>query len=350
MSISLNQREAAVLGHVIETYLTTGEPVGSQVVAQAFAAAAVSLSSASIRNIMADLAAAGLLTQPHTSAGRVPTSIGLRYFVDCLVETPPLSEAEQQAMQAQYAQTEPELHAILGEASRLLARLSRYAGLVVRPARRELVFRQMQFVKLSGRRLLGIFVTREGVTQNRVIDVEQEQSYVDLERINNYCNAAFLGLTLVEARAKAAHELAVTQREVDDLLTRAMRYAAETLQQDDRDAAADLVVEGSSRLLECPEFAENPRTRVLLAALEERQQIAALLARVEESAEVQVFIGGESGYDALSECSVVVSSYHRGGTVLGTLGVIGPTRMAYGRVIPIVQCTAMQVSEWLGKQ
>lgn len=154
----------------------------------------------------------------------------------------------------------------------------------------------------------------------------------------------------MEARAKATHELTVAQREVDDWATRAMRFAAATLAKDERDAAADLVVEGSSQLLECPEFAENPRTRALLAALEERQQIAALLARAEASDEMQVFIGGESGYDALSECSVVVSPYHRGGAVLGTLGVIGPTRMAYGRVIPLVQCTAMQVSEWLGKQ
>lgn len=344
MDPQLSQREASVLAEVISTYLHTAAPVGSQLVARALGRAQRQISPATVRSVMAELEAAGFLTHPHRSAGRLPTLQGLRYFVDCLIETEPLSEASEASIQAQYAATKPELSAILLETSTILSRLSQYAGLVVMPVHQDLVFRHLEFVRLSSRRLLGIFVTREGETHNRVMEIDASISYSELERINNYCNTVFVGLTLAEARVKAARAVSAAQVEFDQWRTRAMQYATEVMA---GHVEQDVVVNGEAQLLDYPEFSEMSKARLLLAALTEKRQLLALFERAEQGHEVRVFIGAESRYDGLQDCSIVVSPYRHQGKVLGTLGVIGPTRMAYGRVIPIVQCAAEQVSQWL---
>lgn len=347
MDIQLNPRDAAVLHEVVASYLDTGAPVGSQAVSQVFAGRYELLSSATIRHVMADLESLGLLMHPHTSAGRVPTPSGLRYYLDCLVEVQPLPNDEREQIAACHNDAEPRLSAVAQEASRILARLSRYAGLVVAPTDHHLVFRHMEFVKLSARRLLGIFVTREGETRNRVIEMERELSYRELERINNYCNAAFVGLSLPEARNKALVERQRAEAELDALRAQAMGYSETVL---GGASSTPLMVEGEAALLNYPEFDAAPKMRQVLEFLSDQDGIVQLLDRAEMGPEVRVFIGAESGFDALQDCSIVISPYRRHHQTLGTLGVIGPTRMAYGRVIPIVQCAAAEISRWIEMQ
>lgn len=344
MFFDLTEREALVFSHLVTNYLQTAQPVGSQTVAQGLGQCHRGYSPATVRHIMADLETAGFLMHPHTSAGRVPTATGLRYYIDCLVETTPLTDEEQRAIASRYAETAPDIEAVIQETSRILARLSRYVGLVVAPVRNELLFRHIEFLRLSPRRLLGIFVTCEGVTQNRVIDVEREFTAADLERINTYCNSAFANLTLEEARCRARQECAAVQAAMQDMPQEAMRLSAVVL---GTAQSADVVVDGEASLLGQPEFALAARAKLLLEALEEKKQLVELIERSIDNEGVQVFIGAESGVDAFSDCSVIVSPYRRGERILGTLGVIGPARMAYGRVIPIVQCAAEHVSRIL---
>lgn len=342
MNFVLSAREELVFAEVVASYLRTAEPVGSQVVAQSLVREQ-RLSSATIRNVMADLERAGLLMHPHTSAGRVPTTQGLRFYIDCLIETEPLTETERTNIAHRYAETDSSMSAVLEETSRVLSRLSQYAGLIVAPVQHELVLHHMEFVRLTDRRLLGIFVTREGVTHNRVIDLLEALSASAVERINNYCNEVLCGLTLNEARQTARRERDAAKAAVDDLAQRAMDFSAAVLEK----TVADVMINGEARLMIHPEFASVVKAKALLDAFEEKEKIVAILDHSANSDGVQVFIGAESHYDAFADCSVVMSSYRRGGKVLGTLGVIGPTRMAYGRVIPIVQCAAEQMGKWL---
>ncbi len=345
MDFGLSAREQLVFSQVVASYLSTAAPVGSHMVAQALTHEG-RLSSATIRNIMADLERAGLLTHPHTSAGRVPTTQGLRFYIDCLIETEPLSDAERTEIVSRYAETDPSLAAMMEETSRVLSRLSKYAGLIVTPIQHELVVQHLEFVRLSDRRLLGIFVTREGVTHNRVIELRQPVAPSEIEQINNYCNATLRGLTLDDARNKAVKDRDTAKSALDSIAHRAMDYSATVLDS----SSADVVIDGGASLLAQPEFASTIKAQALLEAFEQKEKIVEILERSAQSDGIQVFIGAESRFDALADCSVVTSPYRRGGKVLGTLGVIGPTRMAYGRVIPIVQCAAEQMSRWLDLQ
>lgn len=341
----LTPREMAVLAHVVDAYVQTAEPVGSHVIARRLHGSATTLAPATVRGIMADLEGAGLLTHPHTSAGRIPTTLGLRLYLDCLIAYEPITP--EQRAQLDPAGCDNTLSLVLQQTSKTLAQLSRYCGIVVVPSRQELTFRHFEFVPLSERRLLGIFVTREGETVNRVIEVAVTVSPSLLEQINNYCNTAFVGLTLAQARTKAEQTCAQLEHEVADCAQQAMQLASAVLGAAPEPA---LAIEGTSRLLEYPEFAEAGRLQPLLSALDEQRQIAQLLVSAETGPAVRVFLGAECGYDALQECGIVVAPYHRQGQMVGTLGVIGPTRMAYGRVIPIVQCAAEQVSHWLEEE
>ncbi len=343
LSGELTEREQLVFAHVVASYLNTAEPVGSHAVAKVLAAQQQRVSSATVRHIMAELEAAGLLAQPHTSAGRIPTPAGLRYYVDCLIETEPVSQNDVASITETYAATDSGMAAIVQETSRILARLSHHVGLVVAPVRRELIFEHMEFLRLSGRRILGIFVTREGTTQNRVIETPQEFSTDELARLNAYCSGQFRGLTLAQASQRARTEWQSAHDALDALRQTAMEFTTQMLEAND----ADIAIEGETSLLLHPEFAVATKAKRLLDALQEKAELVELFERSLQSDGVQVFIGAESCYDALHDCSVVMSPYRHHGRVLGTLGVIGPTRMAYGRVIPIVQCAASLVGQWL---
>lgn len=347
MTFELSEREQLVLAQVISGYLSNvGAAVASSTVSQQLRARDYKLSSASVRSIMSDLEDAGLLCQPHSSAGRVPTPQGIRFYIDCLIETTPLSMQEQGVIEKLHSENR-ELQAVVHETSRILSRLSSYVGLIAAPEQREMVIEHMEFVRLAPNRLLGIFVAREGLTQNRILELVEPVSVQQIERINNLCREIFAGNTLAQARALVQEELAQSHSQLDDLRAQAIAYTAKALPED---ASANLIIDGISSLLDHPEFFIASKAKALMQALEEQRQLANFLEQASKSVGVQVFIGAESGYDALQDCSIVLSPYHRNGKVLGTLGVIGPTRMAYGRVIPIVQCAAEQISQWLEKE
>jgi heat-inducible transcriptional repressor len=343
----LTPREEVVLARVVAQYLETAAPVGSAHVAQTLTAMRQRVSSATVRGVMAELERQGLLTHPHTSAGRMPTPTGLRYFLDCLVETTALEgEAEEQIVKGCQSR-DGDVSELLHEVSATLASLSHHVGMVVTPVDDDLVLQHLEFVALSDRRLLGIFVSREGVTENRILHMQEPFESAVLQRINNYCREAFVGLTLSEARHKAAADHAEAQRVCDAIAVAAGELSSTVF---DRVTPSAVVMDGERSLLKEPEFSESQKAKALLDALSEKHQILHLMERSVAGDGIHVFIGAESQYDVFQDCSVVVSSYERKGKVLGTLGVIGPTRMAYGRVIPIVRCAAHHVSQWLDQQ
>lgn len=338
---SLSKRGEEVLSSLISAFTSDGCAVGSATLAKYLGNR---FSSATIRNIMGDLERIGLLTHKHTSGGRIPTEEGIRYYVDRLLKIESLPEGEISDIRSRYQDRSYNVANVFRKTSEILSRLSSYAGLVVAPLVGEVVIKQMEFITLSKDRILGVFVGRDGQVENRIINIDHKFTYSDLEKINNYCNRAFYGLTLSEARDKVAKELYETKREYDDMIRRALLLSQDMLLDIEN---TELFVEGGSQLLSMPEFIESEKAGSLMDVLEEKRNLIDLLNNALESDSVNVFIGSESGYDAISGCSVVSASYKKTGKVLGTLGVIGPTRMNYSKVIPVVDCTAKLMSDFL---
>lgn len=342
---TLNERSRQILSLLITDYIATADPVGSRHLSRRVEQR---LSPATIRNIMADLEEMGYLSQPHISAGRVPTPKGLRYYVDSMVETRSLSEEEKTEIASHYGASGPasgkDVLSILRHTGKVLSQISRYAGLVLMPKWEKTVFRHIEFLPLSRGRLLGIFVSQNGMVENRILETAHDFNYSELEKINNYCNARFVGLTLEEARKKTAEELAKTHREYDKLLAQALLLSQELLEGIE---PADLVMEGETRLAGGPEFATLDRVRELMHSLDENQQILKLLDSCLESSGVRIFIGTESRCEPVRNLSLITATYGEGKNVLGTLGVIGPTSMNYSRLIPMIDFTAKLVTHVL---
>jgi heat-inducible transcriptional repressor len=342
MMSSLSKRDREILDILISDYISTAAPVGSKAIACKHKG---NLSPATIRSVMADLEEKGLLMQPHTSAGRMPTAQGLRYYVDCMLKCHDLSDDERDKVRKFYNSNETSVDEVIGRTSKLLSTISNYVGLIQTPGWDRIVFKQLEFIRLSSRRLLGIFVSQEGFVQNRVIDVSEEYSYPDLERINRYCNQAFLGLTLEDARAKIARELEIAESDYDRLLAKALLFSQEVFS---GIPDSDIIVEGQSRLTFEPEFSNAARLRDLMEILEEKKELLHLLDRCREVDGIKIFIGAEAGeIAAMERVSVVAAPYHKDGQVIGTIGVIGPTRMDYSRVVPIVDFTAKVLEDIL---
>ena len=255
---ALNERYREVLSLLVTDYIATSDAVGSRQISEK---TAQHLSSATIRNVMADLEEMGYLAQPHTSAGRIPTEQGLRYYVDSLVEQRPLSEGEKNAIQNQYKVAEKDIRSLMLKTGKVLATISQYAGLVLTPKWEKTVFKHIEFLPLSHGRLLGIFVSQTGMVENRILEVREEFNYPELEKINNYCNARFVGLTLEEAREKSAQELTQTHKEYDKLLSKALLFSHELL---NNIQPAELLMEGEAQLLEVPEFATMEKAKELM--------------------------------------------------------------------------------------
>ncbi len=342
MAEPLSKRDQEILDILISDYISTAAPVGSKTIAGKHNA---NLSPATIRSVMADLEERGLLKQPHTSAGRVPTAEGLRYYVDCLLRCHDLSRDEREKVRRFYNSNELSVDEVIGRTSKLLSTISNYVGLIQTPGWDRIVFKQLEFIALSRGRLLGIFVSQEGFVQNRVIDVSEEYSYPDLERINRYCNSAFLGLTLEDARAKIASELEIAKRDYDRLLARALVFSQEVFS---GVPDSDIIVEGEEHLMDSPEFSDTGRLRELIEVFEEKKELLHLLDRCREVDGVKIFIGAEAGgVAAMEQVSVITAPYRKDGHVIGTIGVIGPTRMDYSRVVPIVDFTAKVLEDIL---
>lgn len=339
---NVDKRGEEVLSSLISAFVDTGKAVGSATLAGHMGSR---VSSATIRNVMGDLEEMGLLTHRHTSGGRVPTDKGFRYYVDRLLKVEPLSRKKVSDIKLKYADSSYTVANIFKKTSGILSKLSSYAGLVIAPLMAEMVVKHMEFIPLSRNRILGIFVGADGLVENRIIKAEGEFTYSYLEKINNYCNRAFYGLTLSEAKNKIDKEMEAAQKEYDELINRALLLSQKLFLDVEK---AELFVDGESQLLCMPEFSDFTRAVPLMDMLEEKKRLIDILNNAMESDRVNIFIGSESGYDAMSDCSVVAASYKKEGRVLGTLGVIGPMRMDYSKVVPIVDCTASLIGDFLG--
>ena len=340
MQEHLSERSRHILEAIIEDYIISAEPVGSRTISRSHG---LSLSPASVRNVMADLEEMGFLTSPHTSAGRVPTDKAYRFYVDSLVGSSRIAREEREEIRKRCSLTGRDIGEVLKETSRMLSSISHYMGIVVAPRFTANVFRHIEFLKLGGKRLLAIFVSQNGTVQNKIIETDEEMQLADLTRMSNYLDDLLKGLTITQVKNRILEEMQEEKIRYDVLLARALKLSQQTLEEAD----AEVFIEGQANILEQPEFADVAKMKEIIRAFEEKGQLLALLERSMAAEGVQIFIGSESHLNRMSGMSLVTSTYMTGKNTLGILGVIGPTRMGYAKVIPIVDYTARQVSRLL---
>lgn len=338
----IDQRARSLLRTLIAQYLANGEPVGSRTLARS---SGLHVSPATIRNIMSDLEDIGLVTSPHTSAGRVPTPRGLRLFVDSLVELKPLSEPELQQLRDGMPDAFGTARDIMSSTSSLLSAVTRFVGVVTIPGQADFPLRHIDFVALPDARVLVILVFADNQVQNRVVQLGSALSSSTLEKASNYLNNHFAGLRLDTIRAQLLDELRAAGSELNRTLSSVVELASASFAP--AAEGSDVLVSGQTNLMNYEEMADIGRLRDLFEAFQRKREMLQLMEMCAQAQGVQLFIGEESGYAALDGCSVVTASYGSNGRVLGSVGVIGPTRMAYERVIPVVQATAGLLSDAL---
>lgn len=331
----LHERGQHLLKVLVERFIADGEPVGSRTLARD---SGLDLSPATIRNVMADLEDLGLVAAPHTSAGRVPTVMGYRMFVDSLLTVSPLRRREIQKLRNELRlNTEPQ--ELLGHASSLISELTLMAGVVTLPRREHMVLRQVEFLSLSANRVLVILVSQDGEVQNRVIHTQGTYTRSQLEQAANYINQHGKGQDLEVLRKRLIHELDALRQSVTLEMQAVVEMAEQTFSQP-TDEQADYLMSGQTNLMGFSELSSVDRLRSLFETFNQKRDLLHLFDQCLEAKGVQIFIGEESGYSALDQCSVVTAPYRVGSETVGVLGIIGPTRMAYHRVIPMVDVTA----------
>jgi heat-inducible transcriptional repressor len=337
----LSERAQNLLKILVERYIVEGQPVGSRALSRF---SSLELSPATIRNVMADLEEMGFVASPHTSAGRVPTPKGYRFFVDTLLTVRPLEEVERQQLEDHLLPDDP--HRVVAAASQILSDLTHFAGIVVSPRRRGAVLRHIEFFGLSEKRVLLIIVASDGDVQNRVLVTDRSYTPSQLTEAGNYINQHYAGLEFDQLRQRVRGELMDLHRDISGLMQAAIQTGAEAL----RPAAEGVVISGGRNLLEVDGLTgDMQRLRRLFDLFESKTQLLDILEMSEHAEGVKIFIGGESQLVPLDDCSIVTAPYEVDGKVMGTVGVIGPTRMAYERVIPIVDVTAKLVSSALSQ-
>jgi heat-inducible transcriptional repressor len=343
----LNERSREIFRQIVESYLTTGEPVGSRNLSRILP---MTLSPASVRNVMSDLEQLGLIYAPHTSAGRLPTEIGLRFFVDALMQIGDLTEQDRKAIEAQVAASgqAKSVEGVLTEASGLLSGLSRAAGVVL-TAKANPRLKHVEFVQLEPERALVILVAEDGQVENRVLTIPIGMPLSALTEAGNFVNARIRGRTLDEARAEIATTLKQGEAELDQLTQKIVAAGLASWSGGESDERK-LIVRGQAHLLEDLRALDDlERVRLLFDDLETRREVIDLLGRAEQAEGVRVFIGSENKLFSLSGSSTIVAPYHdASGHIVGVLGVIGPTRLNYARIVPMVDYTAKVVSKLLG--
>ena len=344
-SAKLDERSQNVLMAIVSSYIEMGGPVGSRTVVQRHD---FQYSPATIRNIMADLEERGYLSQPHTSAGRVPTDLGYRFYVDQILETAARAEVvDEGSLFQRLAAVGHDLRELLAEATRMLSALSHCAGMVRSPRWADTIYRHAEFIRLNEHQVLVIFVTQEGVVQSRAIEVEAPLSQQALNRLAAWLNEELGGMPLHAVRQKLLQRLEEERALYRQYLDLLLQVSQEMLSARGED---DLYLGGTANILDFPEFADVERMKRLFQAFEEKYTLIHLLDKSMESEGVQVFIGSENPFAEMKECSVVTTAYKCGDRVVGTLGVLGPTRMDYVRVIPLVECTARLISRILSRE
>ncbi|TCV91166.1 heat-inducible transcription repressor HrcA [Luteibacter rhizovicinus] len=340
----IDARARQLLRSLIAQYLSDGEPVGSRTLARS---SGLEVSPATIRNIMADLEEAGLVASPHTSAGRIPTPRGLRLFVDSLLELKPLAREDMAFLQRELPPHQTSTRDLVGNASNLLSAMTRFAGVVSVPRQADFPLRHIDFVGLPDARVLVILVFSDNQVQNRVVQLTKPIEAGELEQTANYLNSQFAGFRLADIRAHLLIELREAGSQLNSLLASTVELASASFASDGE--GDDVLVSGQTNLMGYSELADIERLRDLFDAFQQKRDMLQLMEMCVKAPGVRLFIGEESGFSALDGCSVVTATYGAGGRMLGAIGVIGPTRMAYERVIPVVQATAGLLSDALNR-
>jgi heat-inducible transcriptional repressor len=344
---ALDDRSRDIFRRIVDSYLETGEPVGSRNVSRILAAA---LSPASVRNIMSDLEAMGLIYAPHTSAGRLPTELGLRFFVDTLMEVGELSESERERIDKEVSGGGGQsVESVLSEAGHMLSGLSRGAGVVL-AAKQDIRLKHVDFVRIEPTRALVVMVAEGGAVENRIIDIPRGLPTSALIEAANYLNAHCSGRTLTEARRELERQRDERSREIDKLTERVIAAGVATWS-GDRGEPGTLIVRGMSNLIgDVKALDDLERIRLLFDDLESKREIIELLGMAEQGEGVRIFIGSENKLLSLSGSALVVAPFRDSGDrVVGVLGVIGPTRLNYARVVPAVNYTAQLMTQLISR-
>ncbi len=337
----LNARHQGVLRAIVLDYIRTAEPVGSRTISRKYGFA---LSPATIRGTMADLEELGYVAQPHTSAGRIPTDRGYRLYVDALMDRPQLSRAEVERIEQQVVPSTGEMEEMLRETGKLLSALSPYVAVVLAPRLHESQFRRVEFVSLARDQVLVILLTDTDLVDHKVVTVDEVMAQEELDRIARYLTGLLQGHTLREVRDLLVAQMAEEKAQYDRMLARALRLGAKALE---AETEADVYVAGAAHIADQPEFADIAKMKALFSAFEEKSKLVKILNDCLTGEDFKIFIGSEIPVRDIQGMSVIAAPYRRSNRVLGVLGVLGPTRMDYGRAVALVETTAKLLSRAL---
>lgn len=340
MQDGMNLRSRQILETIIEDYINSAEPVGSSAFRSRHG---LSLSPATIRNVMADLEEMGFLSSPHTSAGRVPTEKAYRFYVDSLLSVRGVDRGEREEIRRRCSVAGKDVDRVFREISQTLSSVSHYMGIVAAPSFSANVFRQMEFIRLGSRRVLAILVSQSGSVQNRIIELKEDIPADELLKMANYLNGMLHGLTISQVKGRIVKEMESERIRYDDLFANALKLSQQALD----DVGGDIFIEGQANILDLPEFSDVQKMKDIFRAIEQKSQLLSLLDNCLKAPGVNIFIGSESHLNSMSGMSLITSTYVSGKNTLGVLGVIGPTRMGYGKVIPIVDYTARMLTRLL---
>ncbi|MDR1046115.1 MAG: heat-inducible transcriptional repressor HrcA [Candidatus Adiutrix sp.] len=349
MTLPLSPRAKTILELVVRDYIQTAEPVGSGALVKRHR---LNLSSATVRKVMSELEEKGLLAQPHTSAGRTPTEEGLKTYVGEILAVGRLSDEMRALIDRQLRGAQPRAEAVLSLCSKVLSNITRHMGVVAAPALERLPLKQLYFVCLGQKETLAVMVGENGLLRNKVLTTETDHSQDELNQVNSFLAEIGPGLTLGEIRAKIVRGLGEAKKAFDVLYLRALELARASAEAEDEDSSPDRVIylEGRGNLLKNPEFAEIEALQALFTAFEDKRRILDLLNKVADSGQVRVVLGSEAAAAALSGLALVASPYTRGDRRVGALGVIGPQRLNYSEIVPVVDYTARALSGLLAAE
>lgn len=340
--MELNERSLSILDAIVEGHIASGEPMGSRTIAKR---QKLQLSPATVRNVMADLEEMGYLISPHTSAGRIPTDKGYRFYVDTLLQVRNLSLDERNRIESQCKSGNLRTKEILQQAGRILSNMSNHTGIVLAPRFVSSVFRHIEFVPLSQGRLLVIFVSKSGVVQNKIIELDGAMPTMqELQHITNYLNKELSGLTIQEVRTKIVEQMKEEKVLYDKMVRGALNFSQEVFRDDIED---DVIIEGAANIFNQPEFSDRDSMKRLFNAFEQKSNLIHLLDKSQQAQGIQIYIGSQSEYQEFEGCSLITANYTNGKQSLGSLGVIGPSRMEYSQVVAVVDYTAQLVSRAL---
>ena len=341
-----NDRARHLLRVLIQRYIEDGQPVGSRTLSKD---SGLDLSPATIRNVMADLEDMGLVAAPHTSAGRIPTPKGYRLFVDTLVRYRPPRGGDLKKLESQLTERADDPESLVGSVSEMLSDITSLAGVVTVPRGQQVILRQIEFLSLSDNRILVILVVNDREVQNRILHVEREYSDSELQQAANFINESYAGIDMHELRERLVGDLDTLRGSMNQAMLDIVT-AAQSAMDVAAGAKGEFVLAGETKLMDFAELSDIDTLRRLFDAFSRKRLILELLDRSIHADGVQVFIGEESGYRILDDCSVVTAPYHVDDDTIGVLGVIGPTRMAYDRVVPIVDLTARMLGMTLNQR